>query len=325
MTNIERVAVIGAGISGLSCAKTLAAAGVNVEVFDKSRGPSGRMSTRRGDGWQCDHGAQYFTARDPRFHAEVEHWIAQGAAAQWLPRIVAIDATGTSAKQEAVDRFVGTPRMTAPARLIADELNLSTSHTVNRICRVRDQWQVAFAEELSVRQGFDAVVLALPSPQAAALLAPVSAELHEVATSTRMTASWALMCRFDQPLALDFDAAFVNTGLLRWVARDNHKPGRPDGETWLLHANAEWSERFVEVTPEAAAKAMIDAFIEIGGTQPNEWSAHRWRYADVVADSGPGFNWKQTSGLGLCGDWLNGGKVEGAWLSGLALAEAMLG
>ena len=57
-------AVIGAGIAGLSCATVLQQAGLKVSLFDKSHGPAGRMSTRRGDGWQCDHGAQYH--RPPR-------------------------------------------------------------------------------------------------------------------------------------------------------------------------------------------------------------------------------------------------------------------
>ena len=76
-------AVIGAGIAGLSCARALAASGVHVTVFDKSRGPGGRMSTRRGEGWACDHGAQYFTARDPLFQAELARWQAAGVAARW--------------------------------------------------------------------------------------------------------------------------------------------------------------------------------------------------------------------------------------------------
>lgn len=324
MTAIERVAVIGAGVAGLSCAKALADGGVTVEVFDKSRGPSGRMSTRRGDGWQCDHGAQYFTARDPDFRAEVETWIARGAAEVWAPRIVAIDGNGLTARQAGVIRYVGTPRMTAPARLMAEALTLSLSHTANRLRREHLQWQIAFEEDLPAREGFDAVVLALPSPQAASLLAPVSRPLHDLAWNARMTACWTLMCRFDHAPALDFDAAFVNTGLLRWIARDSHKPGRPGGETWLLHANSEWSEAFVDTPPEAAAKAMIDAFVELGGRPPAEWSAHRWRYADVACKTGPGYAWDDMKSLGLCGDWLNGGKVEGAWLSGRALARHLL-
>ena len=76
-----RVAIIGAGIAGLSCATQLARHGCAVSVFDKSRGPAGRMSTRRGEGWQCDHGAQYFTARSPEFRAEVARWQAAGVSA----------------------------------------------------------------------------------------------------------------------------------------------------------------------------------------------------------------------------------------------------
>ena len=77
------IAVIGAGLAGLSCARHLQDAGCRVTVFDKARGPGGRMSTRRGDDWQCDHGAQYFTVRDNRFRDEVARWETAGVAALW--------------------------------------------------------------------------------------------------------------------------------------------------------------------------------------------------------------------------------------------------
>ena len=82
MTPPLHYAVVGAGIAGLSCARALTDAGVRVTVLDKGRGSGGRMSTRRGEGWACDHGAQYFTARDPRFRAEVARWLAAGVAAR---------------------------------------------------------------------------------------------------------------------------------------------------------------------------------------------------------------------------------------------------
>ena len=79
----SQVAVIGAGLAGLSCASALVHAGMQVQVFEKSRGLAGRMSTRKGDGWQCDHGARYFTARDPAFQSQLAIWLRQGVAAQW--------------------------------------------------------------------------------------------------------------------------------------------------------------------------------------------------------------------------------------------------
>ncbi len=130
MNPTPRVAIIGAGIAGLSCATQLARHGCAVSVFDKSRGPAGRMSTRRGEGWQCDHGAQYFTARSAEFRAEVARWQAAGAAAPWPARLAVLGDSGARAPDAALQRFVGTPRMTAPARLLAAGLPLALQTTI---------------------------------------------------------------------------------------------------------------------------------------------------------------------------------------------------
>ena len=132
------------------------------------------------------------------------------------------------------------------------------------------------------------------------------------------------MLRFVAPLALDFDAAFVNHGPLRWIARDTSKPGREGMETWTLHASAEWSEAHVEDSPESVAAALIAAFCELGGAAPLVWSAQRWRYAITDSALAGGCAWDAGDGVGLCGDWINGGRVEGAWLSGHALAQRVL-
>jgi renalase len=324
MNAVPHYAVIGAGIAGLSCASVLRRAGFDVTVFEKSRGPGGRMSTRRGDDWACDHGAQYFTARDPVFHAEVERWQRQGAVALWQPRLKVFEGGQIRDTAGAVARYVGTPGMTGPARLLAQGLDLQTQVTVTGLKRRADGWQIDTAERGMVDTCFDAVVLAVPAPQAAPLLASVSPVLAAGASGELMRACWALMLRFDAPLALPFDAAFVNEGALSWVARNNSKPGRSGGETWSLHASADWSEAHLELEPEAAAAVLIDAFISLGGRAPQAWSAHRWRYAITSATVEGGFAWHAADGLGVCGDWLNGGRVEGAWLSGRRLAESML-
>lgn len=325
-------AVIGAGIAGLSCARALAASGVHVTVFDKSRGPGGRMSTRRGEGWACDHGAQYFTARAPLFQAELARWQAAGVAARWQPRLVVFDAEGRrveggaggDAGGDEPARHVGTPRMTAPARQLAAGLDLRLQTTVTALQRYDHGWELATAERGVLPEAFDGVLLAVPAPQAVPLLQPVSAELAALAGGARMQACWALMLRFVAPLALDFDAAFVNHGPLRWIARDTSKPGREGSETWTLHASAEWSEAHVEDSPESVAAALIAAFCELGGAAPLVWSAQRWRYAITDSALADGCAWDAGDGLGLCGDWVNGGRVEGAWLSGHALAQRVL-
>lgn len=321
MSDAAKIAIIGAGIAGLSCANSLQGAGFVVTIFDKSRGPSGRMSTRRGDGWQCDHGAQYFTARHADFRAEVARWQAAGVAAPWQPRLSVIGGLAEHQPDAGLERFVGTPRMTAPARLLADGLDLRLAATVSGLTRNAEGWRLDTGEAGQLPECYAAVLLAVPAPQAAPLLQPVAADLASLAAGTLMRGSWALMLRYDNPLALPFDAAFVNRGPLRWLARDSSKPGRLGAETWLLHATAEWSEAHLEAPPEAVAEALLAAFAEIGGPAPAAWSAHRWRYADTASALDRECAWDARLGLGLCGDWLNGGKVEGAWLSGRALGR----
>lgn len=92
---------------------------VDVSLFDKSRGPGGRMSTRRGDDWQCDHGAQYFTARHADFRAKVGRWQQAGVAGLWDPRLWMFDGDSLEERESTVERFVGMPAMTAPARYLA--------------------------------------------------------------------------------------------------------------------------------------------------------------------------------------------------------------
>ncbi len=320
------VALIGAGLAGLSCATALQQAGIAVQLFDKSRGPSGRMSTRRGEDWACDHGAQYFTARDPRFRAELSRWQSAGVAAPWAPQLAVLGGLGRHHPDERIQRWVGQPQMTAPARWLAESLPLALTSTVSALRRdAAGRWQLQTAEQGWLDGTFGAVLLALPAPQAAALLPRQSAELAALCAQVRMRACWALMLQYEQPPELPFEAAFVNTGPLRWIARNSSKPGRSGVETWLLHAEAEWSESHLDTPPEQVAALMLQAFAEHGGPAPQRWTAHRWRYADSAPALDPGCAWQAELGLGLCGDWLHGGKVEGAWLSGLALAEALIG
>lgn len=318
------VAVIGAGIAGLSCATALQEAGLRVTVFDKSGGAAGRMSTRRGGNWQCDHGAQYFTARHPDFRAEVARWVHAGVAALWNPRLQVLGGNGDHVPDESLERFVGMPRMTAPARFLADKLALTPEARILELQRRADGWHLRSAEQGWQDQPFDAVLLAIPAPQALPLLEQPAPELAAVAATAAMRGCWALMLQFSAPEGLPFDAAFINQGALRWMARDSSKPGRAGPESWLLHASAEWSEAHLELPAEAVAAELLRAYRGLGGSAPEAWTAHRWRYADTAQDLDQGCVWHPAGKLGLCGDWLNGGKVEGAWRSGMLLAQAAL-
>lgn len=331
-TNALPIAVVGAGLAGLSCAQALLQAGHAVHVLDKSRGPSGRMSTRRAEDergpWQCDHGAQYFTARDPQFRAEVARWQQAGVAALWDARLTSFDGSAWTTPATPLERFVGAPRMTAPGAWLVQQLGPQATTqwqtTVQHLQHHADGWAITSAEHGTHAQRYSAVVLAVPAPQAVPLLAPVAPAGAATAASVRMRGSWALMLRYAAPLALPWDGAFINAGPLRWVARDSSKPGRTGPETWLLHATAAWSDAHIEEDASAVIATLLAAFAALGGPAPQAATAHRWRYADTEAPLTQGSWLDAPLRVGLCGDWLHGGKVEGAWLSGRALAQQVL-
>lgn len=318
---VKRIAIIGAGISGLSCAKQLISLGYQVEVFEKSRGPSGRMSTRNGQDWSADHGAQYFTARDPLFINEVNIWIRNHVAAIWDPVIEVFEAGKWTRSQSKEIRYVGCPGMSSPGKLLAQAISIHYEQTIELIELKDSQWNLSSKESGKLDQSFDWLVLALPAPQACMLGKNINSNIESLSIQAHMKACWTLMVRFKKSLVVPFDAAFINHEIISWIARNNSKPNRSGIESWTIHANPQWSEKNVELDKDEATTLILECARKIGFDYQNaEISIHKWRYASGAISPVPGFAIYPAHHLGLCGDWLNGGRVEGAWLSGFRLA-----
>jgi renalase len=303
------ILVIGAGLAGLACARELAATGASVIVLDKGRGPGGRMAARRveiaGETVSFDHGAQYFTARDPAFIAAVEGWAAAGVAARW-------PAAG-------VDVWVGVPGMNAPIRELARSLDVRWGVRAERLVRGDAGWHVE-----TDAGAFTAprVMVAVPAEQAAVLLADAAPDLSALAASVTSAPCWAVMASFAAPLGGP-DAFRSDTAPVGWAARNSAKPGRAAPEAWVIHASAQRSRELVDHPKEAVATLLLADFfsaIGIAPASPTHLDAHRWLYALPQAVGGEGARYDAGLGLGIAGDWLHSPRVEGAFLSGRALA-----
>lgn len=317
------VGIIGAGIAGLSAAEALGSAGHRVTCIDKGRGVSGRASTRRADPYRFDHGAQYFTARDPRFRARVDEWVAEGVAARWDGRIAVIDRAGDAREhRDGPERFVGTPGMNAVAKHMAQGLDVRTSTRALALHRSENGWSIEADVGPSLGP-FDVVLVSTPAAQALPFVES-SAELTSLAQGVAMEPCLAAMVAFERPYDVPFDGAFVNVGGLAWICRDSSKPGRSAGDAWVLHAGAAWSRAHVEHDRGEIASLLIDELVSATGraTPPvAHVDVHRWMYSLARDPLEAGAVFDAAAGLGLCGDWLCGSKVQGAWLSGRKLAE----
>lgn len=304
-----RTGIVGAGMAGLACAEALIGLGHEVVLIDKGRSPGGRMSTRRlatpqGEA-TFDHGAQYFTVRDPNFRRRVEAWLTAGVVAPW-------PAAGD-------DAFVGAPGMNAPVREMAARQRVVTAARVAGLEAMTKGWRLR--TEAGESFDVDIAAIATPAEQAADLLQEIAPDLAARARSIPSHPCWTLMLAFAGRVECAQDG-WRGEDAIGWAARNSAKPGRRRPESWVVQASPDWSRRHLEDDAAGVAAALTQAFADRMGVELPPILAqdiHRWRFARSGAEGSLAI-WDGERRLGVCGDWLLGPRVEAAWLSGTALA-----
>lgn len=338
--HFQTIAVIGSGIAGAACARALSLAGCAVQVFDKSRGPGGRLATRRVE-WtdregqvrttRLDHGALAITARTAAFQGFVDLAVQAGCLAEWTPRL----ADHRPPPESGARLYLPVPGMPALCRRLLRGVAATWSVAVDRLHPSPLGWQLEARGERHATH-FDAVLLAVPPAQAAPLLAPHRSDWARHASIAPMQPCWSLMGIAEVGGAAvsppQWDLAQPLTGPLACILRNEARPGRQRvaGQAhWVAHARAGWSRRHLE-QPAAWVQAQMQAAIADQLRRPVDWlhcTVHRWRYAMPQTRQvalGEACWWDAAQGLGVCGDFLGGCGVEGAWLSARALAKGLL-
>ena len=319
-----RIGVVGAGMTGLTVARTLSDQGHDVVVVDKARGAGGRMSTRRSADLRYDHGAQYFTARDPRFLRHIVAWQERGLVHEWDARIASIGDRESSKKSQSAKRFVAVPGMSTICSELARELeDCRFGWAVRKLKRQEKGWILTSDDGQTLE--CDALVISTPPEQARTLLA--DPEVDELISGVEMMPCWALMLVLDKPLFAEHDAAFVNQGPLSWVSSQSSRPERPTANAWVLHASPNWSAMHLEKSADEVRDLLIEAVRELPLSQSftvESAVAHRWRYALARQPLHCGAIWLDSKNLALAGDWCHGSRVEGAFLSGIAAAGRIM-
>ncbi|MFT6915381.1 MAG: renalase [Motiliproteus sp.] len=322
------VAIVGAGMAGVSAAQLLTSRGIAVEVFDKSRGTGGRMASKRiGDSEMLpvDIGTQSFQACSDEFKKALQLWQQQGWAKPWNPVTYRHRQGVLSRYNEAEQGWLGTPRMSALTRQLLGDTRLRSNIRITALLPEAGHWRLQ--DSTGTHYGpYTHVIVTAPAPQASRLLSPVP-ELADAASQRPMLPTWVVVLALASPLATAFDRVLSNSPPLDYAVRHSAKPGREGAqEVWVLQASAYWSLSHTATPVDQIIKQLSAAFAEmLGSPLPAVVAAlaHRWLFAQADHAS-PIILANQASTLFAGGDWCSSGGVEGAWLSGRRTAERLL-
>lgn len=310
-------------MAGLACATRLTELGVAVEVFDKARGPGGRMTSKRTADGYLDLGAQYFTAREPRFIKQVQRWQQQGVVAPWLAPIWQYQQGQLQPSPDSQYRFIGVPAMHSPLKQLAKRLSVHYQFQLTKLQQDAAGWWLIDSQARQVGP-FSTVVLSIPPAQAAAML---PAELAASLPTASLTPCWAVNIELVTPSGVPAGGIFIKDPALplSWLSRQNSKPGRAQSESWLLHFTPAFSQQHLEQDESFWQHSAVSWLAQILAFDISSKAivSHRWRYAQINPDSQGLATQALSQGLWLAGDWTKGGRVENAWLSGIDLAEQL--
>jgi hypothetical protein len=333
----SRVAVIGAGISGLTCARELVVRGYEPVVFEASSrlgGRCGSLKTRVGwfdDGAQAINGTTRlaaYAAPRPGVLAALHPWTQPVAPADSDPS----EKGGKFDDGEAIEDTeleligtVGVPSMAALAGEIARPLEIRLNSPIVRVFRRGTRW-VLRNEANDIDEDFQAVVLAVPAPLALPLAAE-SFALSAALGAVRYRNRWVLLLASERAVGLPSHRAFQG-GPIERMAAMHSKPGRAANapQRWFIEANERWSHEHRFDDSETVAELLYDNFQACARrtVTPGFLLAHQWHHAYVEAPAErveqTRYLWDDKLLMGVCGDSVVASQVDQVHRSGSLLA-----
>lgn len=320
-----KVAIVGAGLTGLSIARQLSGQNIDITLFDKSRGVSGRMATRRvalqRHTLRFDHGIPGLTSdqaaavaalaepTDPPLDnllSNVNHTPPDMAAAKQPLRTVA----------EGVNQI---------GKWLAGGLAVQLQSTVTSADQQAEgaSWQLSLAENAPYADAFDLLVLTTPPHQAANIVSTNRSPLVAELTALRPLGCWTAMCvtsrQLKGPTLIQCSGEVVERIICE------HKKGRDCGNlgVYTVQAHRSWSQQQIDIEPEQVGADMLRDLTTEGYDLGHivHQQMHRWLYAGVQEPLGRPCLVDTSRKLICAGDWCLGNDIDSA-LSSAAAAVA---
>jgi len=320
----SKIAIVGGGLSGLIAAQKLKDS-FEVPISEKARGVGGRMSTRRADPYQFDHGAQYFTARSKTFQTFLKSHIATGLVQEWPAKILTLEKNKKPYKRDWFEpHYVCTPGMSSLCKYLARDISCVFSAEITAMERNNNQWNLV--DKSGIRyENFDWVIVTAPSHQAASLLPSDFKDIESI-KDVQMTGCYSVMLGFENLPKLNWDVAIPKGSLIGWMAVNSLKPARASAPSIIVQTTNEWADHYMDEDMEAMGEIIIQEFCDLSGISLNNIAhsaTHRWKYANTLMPANQPFFLDADQKIGVCGDWCIEGRVESAFLSADSISNAL--
>ncbi|NEQ50089.1 MAG: NAD(P)-binding protein [Leptolyngbya sp. SIO3F4] len=318
------IAIVGAGVAGLTCGRMLQAAGHRVILLEKSRGVGGRLATRRLDvGGFVDHGAPYWAPQSVALKTLTQELLNQSLLNLWSAQGFVWDGQLTLSSTVAYCTEYG---VNAIAKYLADGCDIRRQHRVTTLKRTAKGWRIkADGPDGCVQFSVDAVVLAIPAPQAVSLIDSLDDRAADTLRSVSYAPCLSLMVTYEvlpDVLLLDHKQGWhitVHDSVLAWVSLESSKLVNASGlHALLLQSQPDFAAQYLEQldalgADKSSAEALLQKTVDQmlmslatliqGLCQPLESRLHRWRYSIVQQPYAQSLLTTRWPSLVACGDW----------------------
>ena len=308
-----RVVIIGAGIAGIFCAKRLQSVGLNPIIYEKSRAVGGRVSTRRIDNGEFNHGARKigdFSTLPIAFDFE-KNIFENGYRSGLLKRERAY--------------FTFTKSMSKFTGFLSNDLKIEKS---SKLVSIKRSFSGSFSLTfLNLDRAIecDILILAIPQPQAVSLLERDFSSIVQGLKSCSMRASAAALFGFQTTLETNFEIIEnhkITATREKYGTRDNNLL-----DCWTVHTKKKYGTRFSRLQKAEIATILFADFQRVISKKietPVYKSGHRWLYGFTERPLGVSSILDGDNKIGLCGDWCLGEGVLDAASSGVSLANRVI-
>jgi len=341
---MDRLAIIGAGISGLTAAWSLRAHPIEISIFEKSRGYSGRAATRGKYGARYDHGANFIVPTSDAVRDILREKLPTEALTKIEKEIWSFDRSGTlhsPADGSETEMWTYARGISTLGKLLAREASAVT-HTETRVESLRrdadGSWRLMDVDGTN-HGPFDAVLLTPPAPQTSSLLretvmgasADESSRLDDLAEAVSDATyhpQFSYIFGYDRAIRRHGDYHGLKNGDgkhdISWISFEHDKPERAaDGMNIIvIQMSPRWTKPRVNSDPDefvADVKEQAGKILDANLKRQSWYDTQRWRYslpaqgADVERLAKG-----QKIGLYFAGDYVAGkGRVAAAMETGL--------